>query len=383
MVRKKFNPVCEIDKWIIPFTDNIQNLLKSLDRNNIRKISSKRFHKGLSPADFYCYLKGKWGEPNGFQMTLKDQSTDNLIHWHYTLMSGEYRIDIFGYLSYVEIAINGPLKLFDKDWNILMSYCQAEYKNNSQMMATVRNSLEKWRIFINPYARLERIVTSLNEKIISLEAKAVIMNSDERSINTYSKMIDFCHEVSSIGLSLRILIPIWGESFINMIIFILAKKEFKSDDQRIEELFRKDINDRIKELHNLCYSFLHPLDLTDPIYKRFKQIMDYRNDLVHGNVNPRRFFYEEVYFDKIIPLFKHPEPPLYKHALYEIKGIEPKIIAKEVENMSNFITWVMQAIDKETRMLVEMILYDIRPGLKTQDKRCGSLFPDITVDSFV
>ena len=39
----------------------------------------------LSPLDLYVYLKARFGPPNGVQMALRNQSSDNLVHWHYTL----------------------------------------------------------------------------------------------------------------------------------------------------------------------------------------------------------------------------------------------------------------------------------------------------------
>jgi hypothetical protein len=35
----------------------------------------------LSPVDVYCYLKARFGEPKGFQTFLRDDSSDNWIHW--------------------------------------------------------------------------------------------------------------------------------------------------------------------------------------------------------------------------------------------------------------------------------------------------------------
>jgi hypothetical protein len=39
----------------------------------------------LSPVDMYCYLKARFGEPNGVQNILRSDSSDNWIHWEYSL----------------------------------------------------------------------------------------------------------------------------------------------------------------------------------------------------------------------------------------------------------------------------------------------------------
>ncbi|KUM25835.1 hypothetical protein AU467_24280 [Mesorhizobium loti] len=43
----------------------------------------------LKPVDIYCYLKARFGEPNGFQNFLRKNDSDNWIHWDYSLEAGE------------------------------------------------------------------------------------------------------------------------------------------------------------------------------------------------------------------------------------------------------------------------------------------------------
>jgi hypothetical protein len=61
-----------------------------------RRGSQWIFSDAISPVHLYAYLKWRFGDPNGFIMTLKSPSVDNLIHWNYTLECPETVIDIVG-----------------------------------------------------------------------------------------------------------------------------------------------------------------------------------------------------------------------------------------------------------------------------------------------
>lgn len=61
----------------------------------------------LSPLSLYCYLKGRFGPPNGFQMAFKkEKDSDNLIHWHYHIVSGPESLQILGMNTRVEFWSN-------------------------------------------------------------------------------------------------------------------------------------------------------------------------------------------------------------------------------------------------------------------------------------
>jgi hypothetical protein len=52
----------------------------------------------LSPVDVYCYLKARFGEPNGFQNFLRKDDSDNWIHWDFNLKAGDEDVRICGHL---------------------------------------------------------------------------------------------------------------------------------------------------------------------------------------------------------------------------------------------------------------------------------------------
>lgn len=45
----------------------------------------------IKPGDLYCYLRARFGPPNGLMMALIEDSSDNLFHWHYCVrVKGEW-----------------------------------------------------------------------------------------------------------------------------------------------------------------------------------------------------------------------------------------------------------------------------------------------------
>ena len=79
----------------------LEEMLKSLkdETRNPASGSLLAVRRAFSPVDVYCYLKARFGEPNGFQTFLAKDSSDNWIHWDYNLkvdgddihISGTYR----------------------------------------------------------------------------------------------------------------------------------------------------------------------------------------------------------------------------------------------------------------------------------------------------
>ena len=97
----------------------------------------------LSPLVLYKYLRVRFGRPNGFINMLKNNTSDNLIHWHYSLEVSGAAIDIIGKNSGLEILIktNEALKLKPKDWKKLIENLQNDFKNYGKQMGLTQEVL--------------------------------------------------------------------------------------------------------------------------------------------------------------------------------------------------------------------------------------------------
>lgn len=59
---------------------------------------------GIAPVDLYTYLHARFGAPNGFGMTLKSPTSDNLLHWHWSLQYQDRVIEFMGYTMSAHVA---------------------------------------------------------------------------------------------------------------------------------------------------------------------------------------------------------------------------------------------------------------------------------------
>jgi hypothetical protein len=75
----KAKPKClDISSWRIATKEELRAFM-DLDARARSKPSVLAVRHHLSPVDVYCYLKGRFGDPNGFQNFLRRDDSDNLI----------------------------------------------------------------------------------------------------------------------------------------------------------------------------------------------------------------------------------------------------------------------------------------------------------------
>src|SRR6266536_953505 len=83
-----------LSKWSVPEAKEITSYLE--DQGTKRVVTIWANDGSISPLDLYCYLKARFGPPNGISMLFRKPSSDNAIQWHYTLFSSGSMIDFFG-----------------------------------------------------------------------------------------------------------------------------------------------------------------------------------------------------------------------------------------------------------------------------------------------
>jgi hypothetical protein len=118
----------------------------------------------LTPVDMYCYLKARFGKPNGFQEALRKNDSDNWIHWHFQLKASDEDVVVFGTSREVHFALSE--RMTDEDWRDLILAIKADYKRVGGEKATVLKSLERWVIFPNKFIELADICADLHANIL-------------------------------------------------------------------------------------------------------------------------------------------------------------------------------------------------------------------------
>lgn len=174
MINNFEHPAFNVKDWQIVDNEEIyEKLLK-------RGLSTKGKKRGiwqndgsLSPLEFYCYLKVRFGDPNGYMMLLKSPTVDNLIHWHFIIKARNIFIDIIGMNYRTEFHIDNADNFNEKDWKKIVFEIIKDYKNYPKEITKVIKSLEKWYIFINPFFRIEKIIDDYTKKLIKLNIENI------------------------------------------------------------------------------------------------------------------------------------------------------------------------------------------------------------------
>jgi hypothetical protein len=346
--------------------------------------------ESLSPLTLYCYLKARFGSPNGFAMTLRDDSSDNLIQYHYTLQASERVIDIYGKNTQVEFIVESPINFAPNDWEKLIFSMKDDLKNYGKQLGEVKQGLEKYRLFVNPYKRVSKIVERFESRLHELDIESINPPGNPRSpaemqifANEFQNCINTYVEASALTTSLKMLAPVMAEAFINLLLFILRRKELKDDDRLYESVLRLQIDVRTKGLSLYCGEFEKPIDGSDERFGKFHTVMNQRNDLLHGNVDPQRYGLGDVFFDGNTLIGNEPTGFSDRALLNLTKYVEPQSALADIEVIRAFIDFVLGHLKPGIADSIKMVMNTDQPGWDVVDKHVAVLFPEHLFESFV
>ncbi len=342
----------------------------------------------LNPGDLFCYLAARFGTPNGMQSFLRKDDSDNLIHWAWTVQTQAGLISIQGMNFRTEIWIANIEGVEESDKNEIVSQIKLDYRNYEQKLSRIKKSLEQWIEFVNPFQRLRRSVESLLKELDSLGLDPdTDMISDiwnhksleesrrnwEEETARYSKGLGLC-------FGIRAMLPVMAEAFVNVLMFILLRREIRSDERLRENVFRQPIDVRIKSLSLNCNGFDKQIDYSDGACRAFHTLINERNDLLHGNVSIQKLKFNELMFWGKVPIFE-----TYRSMWERSIGVEQNAVGlsklrSEIEVVDSFITYVLSCVDDDLREHVKLILAKYDLGLNKKTGCMGILFPDWLVD---
>lgn len=359
-------------------------------KNSSRKGATWINDGSVSPVDLYCYLKARFGKPNGLCMLARSPSSDNLIQWHYSIRREDVRIDILGLNSHMEIMAGGDREYTQDEIRNLALALKQDFKNYGEGMAAARKSLERWTLFVNPFARIEAVIAKLREELEELRFEVPARPPSfitKKAVAEYSSKMNEVlpkhFQAQFLGTCLRMLVPVMAESFVNLMIFCLAKKEIREDDRVYDRLIRTEIDVRLSSLHLYCNGFAKQLNREDAEVKNFLTLMNRRNDLLHGNIDPLKLKFDEVFFDGTIPLFKDDRSLSARFLENSLKYIEPDEAQADVKTVAAFIGYLLACLEPESRKMIEVVMYEREPGWRTDTNRIGVLFPPHIAEFFV
>ena len=367
-----------------------KRVVELFQRENRPRMGTRwTFKNEVRPSDIYCYLRARFGLPNGIQsVILRRNDSDNLIHWDWFLKSSDgVYMTIQGLSFRTEVWLSG-LKLKDSEKSNFISQLKAEFDNHGADMGKVRQALEHWIEFVNPYQRLRRAVLQLNDELLSLELDVLrkpipdlVDAASATQVELEWKKQTALH-ARALGLcfGIRSMLPVMAEAFVNLLLYVLMKPDLKKDERLKENSMRQPIDVRIKSLSHNCVGFKEHIDYSVEACARYHTIVNARNDLLHGNVVIDKLRFNELYFEKKVPVFIEYSTMWERSFDVAHWSVGLDEVKEELEIVENLIHYITACLEDAIRDAVEMMSGKFDLGLNKKTGHVGVLFPDWVVD---
>jgi hypothetical protein len=341
--------------------------------------------RAFSPVDIYCYLKARFGKPNGFQTSLAKDSSDNWIHWDYNLKVDEEDVYISGTSREVIFVLSESVE--DQDWFSLFDQIKADFGRVGAQKSAILKSLEKWIIFPNKYVALSDVCADLHAKVledINLLTPGALEfpwtdDPESKEALRYQDLVRRISDLYQNSLKLSLITPVLAEAFLNMMILALCHPDVRQNVRQFEAFLRAQIDVKIFDLSLKCRGFIKKIDADDSIYKKFKRVMDKRNHTIHGNIEPEKERVEFVYFDRRRPLFEEPGDHIAKRLEAPFRQYTPKEIIQDYEDTHAFLQSLGDHLEPKMRDGFWQVMGDPYPGYDMSRKIVGAVLPVRTI----
>jgi tetratricopeptide (TPR) repeat protein len=341
----------------------------------------------IHSVSLYCYLKSRFGPPNGVAMQMRDGGTHDFYHWHYTLAAGKKCFDVHS--TQLGIEFQCPHLDYSAQFeDALKTALLADMARNRQDIGREKKQLEDWTVFVNPYQRLDEVVSGLEARASGLHLvlpklkpmtlaaghwNEEAMRAFETQATEYGKQLA---DAQTVGLSIKLIVPVWVESFINLLLFLLAQDKIKRDKRLFDNCFRQQIDVRVKMLPSVCKGFAADISDSDPEFRNFHKLFQDRNDLLHGNIDVNQLQIDRMFFDELIPLYGEWKSDYERRLAPVMAFIEPSVARLDIVNGSEFIIYLANKLAPGFAKQLWAVASSPMLGYRKDSMRLGILFDD-------
>lgn len=346
------------------------------------------FTNEIKAVDLYCYFHSKYGKPNGLLNFAKSDTSDNLIHWGWAFATEHGLLSILGMNFRTEVLLRGDYQGKGITKEMFLSQIKSDMGKYGKAISAFRKNIETWTQFVNPYQRIKKAV---DQNFAQLDALDVDPQRDRIHHPKNSQdTIGFestwratsARYSAAVGLvfGLRAMLPVMAESFVNLLFYLRARPEIKSNPTLFKRMNRLNIDIRIQTLHLNCIGFKKPIDYSSPECKAFNSIINERNDLLHGNVEVNKLSIGEIYFHDKTPLFKQYDDFWSLTIGTSMDSVRFATIREDFQAIETFIEHVIQHLDETAEEEVRFALDQSLLGENNKTGGIGFLLPENMAD---
>lgn len=341
----------------------------------------------LKPVDVYAYLKARFGDPNGLQNFLRQDSSENLIHWDFNLKAAD--VDLYFCGAAREIYIIVTETLTDEQWKALILTLRSDYARVARSKSEVMKSFEKYLVFPNKFTSLAGLCADLHADIVDAPPKEELPDLPEakEGLDAYraamGRTSERATDLYGNCLKLRLLTPIMAEAYINMIILMFCRDKIRKDAEQYQMFLREKVPRRLALLSQYCYGFTRAIDTKTDAYANFMRVIDKRNFALHGNVDPVNEKIEVIYFDGKRPLFAAPGHHLQTFFENLERLHDPQQVIHEYEQVHEFLWEIAECLSPEHKAFLDQVINDVFPGYEVRKQRVTRLLPDYVAMSML
>ena len=314
---------------------------------------------------------------------LRGNHSSNFIQWDYSFKVNGCFLDILASERFLEFRL-----ISDNEESINISeeqifeFFETQINNNKESIRKVKGELEHWDIFINTHSRLKESIKKIYDRYSNVQLKQPItikrpvVSRHEQSIymSQFKKYTKDILEKKTDGLALRMLIPVVGESLVNLLFYLLARDEIRADKRLLDNFFRNQVDIRIKTMHLNCKGLIKPYDQNDDRFKNFLRIMNTRNDFLHGNVMPVSNCFDDVYFDGTIPIFNEEKDMSVEYMEQNMFQVDDETINANYQYIFDFEEYMVENVTDQYKGQIKLVIESTELGFNKKTNRIGVLF---------
>jgi hypothetical protein len=370
--------ICDVQQWQpVPGGEGYD----ALRSPGVR--SSQYLHGRLKPETLYAYLKARFGPPNGPAMLLRIDAVDNLIHWEWVLRAREWVLAIEQFNDRIELNAKGPRVLSEWEWNSLFESIRQDLAPHGKALAEIRKGFEHWDLFVNPVARIRKVVDQAMSELASLESTAPEIPGPQhthREVQRYYKQFkrhfETVDKIYFLCSTLKFHLPVMAEAFINLVIAILGNADIRADQRVFQSVLREEVDLRVKKLHMYCKGFKSAVDVKDRRYGAFHTLMNSRNQTLHANLDIDSLNVGSVDFDaRTIPLFQDDVGLAVRLWDAQLHKMTPADVQAEHKAVVEFIDLICEHMEPSIAEVMRLLLEHVVLGYNAKEERYGVVFP--------